>query len=272
MSKIYIGTSGWVYKDWQGLFYPKDLPQNKWLEYYSQKFKTVEVNSTFYHQMKPSTFAGWSKKVPKDFVFSIKANRFITHVKRLLDCGWPLERLLEQVKGLGDNLGPVLFQLPPRMKVDEKRLEAFLNELRQPKAGPPLAEATNQELKVVFEFRDESWFQDSVFKILGKYNVALVINDSPHFPRPPSAIASGVSGQAKAEWITTDFIYIRFHGPSALYSSEYSNSQLKIWAAKIKRLKNSGISVFGYFNNDVSGFAVKNAKTLASMVGNLGNY
>lgn len=239
MPKVLIGTSGWVYNDWAGIFYPGNLPQNKWLEFYSQNFKTVEVNSTFYHQMKAETFANWTKKVHKDFVFAVKANRFITHIKRLLDCGDPLKRLLEQVKSLGENLGPILFQLPPRWKADADRLEKFCKLL--PKNN-----------LFAFEFRDKSWFNDKIFKILKSKNVAVVVNDSVHFP--------------KKEKITANFIYIRFHGPSALYSSEYSDSQLKIWAVKIKRLKNSGISVFAYFNNDVSGFAVGNAKTLNSML------
>lgn len=242
MSKIFIGTSGWVYSDWQGVFYPDNLPQNKWLEFYSQHFATVEVNSTFYHQMRPGTFVNWSKMVPKDFIFTIKANRFITHIKRLLDCSEPLNRLLEQLKGLGNNLGPILFQLPPRWRADEKRLDRFLYELR----------TLNSKLMVVFEFRDESWFKKSVLEFLKKYNVGLVINDSPHFP--------------KVEEITTDFTYIRFHGPSALYSSEYSEKELEIWAKKIKSWEKKRISVFAYFNNDVGGYAIKNARSLTKLV------
>ena len=250
MAKVLIGTSGWQYKDWsfdyaqdkQNYFYPPKLPISGWLEYYSQNFKTVEVNATFYHQMKPETFVKWAKVVPKNFIFSVKANRFITHVKRLLDCGDPLKRLLEQVKGLGDKLGPVLFQLPPRWKVDRERLSTFLNELR----------TMNSDLRVAFEFRDKSWFNDKIFKILKSQNVAVVINDSANFP--------------KTEEIAADFTYIRFHGPSALYSSEYSDPELRIWAGKIKKWLKNKINVYAYFNNDVGGFAVGNAKTLNSML------
>lgn len=239
MSKVYVGTSGWQYRDWQGGFYPKKVPVSDWLEYYSKHFNTVEVNATFYHQMKPSTFAGWAVKVPTTFVFSVKANRFITHIKRLLDCDEPLKRLLEQVKELGNNLGPNLFQLPPRWKVNTQRLSTFCKPLPKEKL-------------FAFEFRDESWFQSKIFNILKNYNVAAVINDSPHFP--------------KTEEITTNFTYIRLHGPSALYSSEYSKTELKTWAAKIQKWLKSCITVFAYFNNDVGGFAVKNARTLISML------
>lgn len=251
MSKVLIGTSGWVYKDWAGIFYPGDLPQNKWLEYYSQNFKTVEVNSTFYHQMKPETFAKWRQKVAKDFIFSVKANRFITHIKRLLECGEPLKRLLEQVKDLGNNSGPILFQLPPALKANENRLKSFINKLRTTNGGKASL-LRSAEVKTCFEFRDKSWFQDKVFNILRKYNVATVINDSPHFP--------------KVEEITGDFTYIRFHGPSALYSSEYSNRELKVWTSKIKKWLKNKIDVYCYFNNDVGGFAIKNATTLIQML------
>lgn len=244
MAKILIGTSGWMYWGWKGVFYPEDLSASEWLSFYSKNFETVEVNSTFYHQIRPSTAANWVKKVPKDFIFAVKANRFITHVKRLLDCSEPLKRLSEQAKGLSDNLGPVLFQLPPSWKADGKRLEFFLHELR----------TINQELITVFEFRQQSCFFEPIFKILVKYNAGIVINDSPHFPETSE--------------ITANFTYIRFHGPSGLYSSEYSDSELAIWAKKIKNWEKSGIDIYAYFNNDVGGFAVKNAKTLIQMVGN----
>ena len=204
--------------------------------------------------------------MPKDFIFAVKANRFITHVKRLLDCSEPLKRLSEQAKGLGDNLGPVLFQLPPSWKANGKRLEFFLHELRTisaaNSAGPDISEERhsakgrpadfNQELITVFEFRHQSCFFEPIFKILVKYNAGIVINDSPHFP--------------KTREITANFTYIRFHGPSALYSSEYSDSELAIWAKKIKNWAKSGVRVYGYFNNDVGGYAVKNARTLIEMV------
>jgi len=255
MAKIHIGTSGWVYGEWQEIFYPEDLPQREWLEYYSQRFKTVEVNSTFYHQMKPSTFSQWRQKVPKDFVFAVKANRFITHIKRLLDCGEPLERLLEQVKGLGGKLGPILFQLPPRWKADTKRLETFLVLCSQFIAHGNKKSVNGEPSTVnrfVFEFRDVSWLNVEIFKILRNYNTAAVINDSNVFP--------------KTEEITADFVYIRLHGPASLYSSEYSKKELAVWSEKIKNWLKTGFDVYAYFNNDVGGYAVKNARTLIQMI------
>jgi len=257
MAKIYIGTSGWVYPHWQGFFYPKDLSEKDWLSFYAKTFKSVEVNSSFYHSMVKKVYEGWREKVPDDFVFAVKASRFITHVKRLNDCQKPLIRLLEESSGLGKKRGVILFQLPPHWKADKQRLEAFLVLCSRftvygNKKFMNNEPTTINRSRFAFEFRDKSWLEDSILAILKKYNAALCIQDSPDWP--------------SKEQVTADFIYLRFHGGKMLYTSNYSDSQLKKWAAKIKNWLASGLDVFAYFNNDAMGYAVRNAKTLEDLI------
>jgi len=239
MAKAFIGTSGWVYPHWQGFFYPKDLPEKNWLAFYSKSYKSVEINSSFYHSMARKVYEGWNQKVPNDFVFAIKSSRFITHVKKLKDCQEPLERLLDESSGLEKKRGVILFQLPPRWKADVKRLMSF-------SASFP------KEVRFAFEFRDESWLADDILKILEKKNCALCIQDSPYWP--------------SREVITANFVYLRFHGGRLLYTSNYSDKELSKWAEKIKKWLDQGLDVFAYFNNDAMGYAIENAKTLEEMV------
>jgi len=242
MAKIYIGTSGWVYPHWKGFFYPKDLREKDWLSFYAKTFKTVEINSSFYHSMGKKVYEEWSKKVPDDFVFAVKANRFITHVKRLNDCQEPLTRFFEESLGLEKKRGVILFQLPPRWQANKERFDLFLHQLR----------TLDSEIRIAFEFRDKSWLEDSILAILKKYNAALCIQDSPYWP--------------SRQEITADFIYLRFHGGKMLYTSNYSNKELKQWSEKIRSWFGQGLNIFAYFNNDAMGYAVQNAKTLKEMV------
>lgn len=252
MTSTFIGTSGFSYSHWQGLFYPPDLKQKDWLRFYSQHFDTVEVNATFYHSMKPATFEKWRKAVGSSFVFSIKASRFITHIKRLKGCENPLKNLMDGIRALrrvSNEVGPrkarsnlldvVLFQLPSRWRANPERLKAFVKIL--PK-----------DFRFAFEFRDESWLTPEIYEILKRANCALVIQDSPDWP--------------KAEEITADFTYLRFHGAKKLYSSSYTQKELESWAKKIKNWLKKGFDVYSYFNNDALGHAVENAKTLKDLV------
>lgn len=266
MANYYIGTSGWQYGDWSfdyaqdklNYFYPPKLPKRKWLEYYSGHFKTVEINATFYHQMKPTTFANWARTVPEDFVFAVKASRFITHIRRLKNATGSMNRFIRPTVSLGKKLGPILFQLPPRFKADEKRLGKFLElstEILGHKKTSKYSELRthHSKLKLAFEFRDPSWFSESIYKILRKYNAALVIAESgDHWP--------------SAEVITADFTYLRFHGEGGSYASKYTDEELKVWASKIKKWQKTGFDVYAYFNNDVGAFAVDNAKTLLKLI------
>lgn len=238
MAKIYIGTSGWSYSHWgKGIFYPEDLPKRQQLEYYSQMFNSVELNASFYHLPLTQTFKNWYQRTPKDFLFAVKASRYITHIKKLEGSGW--SRFIIRAKYLQEKLGVILFQLPPSWKSDSQRLEKFISKL-------------SAQYKYVFEFRHNSWFCEEIYHILEKHNIGLCIADSPHFPF--------------REKITSGFVYLRFHGARSLYSSRYSKAELQKWAKKIKIWASQGLDIYAYFNNDAQGFAIENARELCGLV------
>ncbi len=232
---IRIGTSGWYYNHWAGLFYPDQLPKSKWFEYYAKDFDTVEINNTFYQLPKQQTFELWHKQAPKNFLYTIKANRYITHIKRLKDPAESLERFFERVYILKENLGPILYQLPPNFHKDLDRLKAFIKLL--PKDVPS-----------VFEFRHKSWFSQDTFELLGQFGVGFCIHDMP--------------GVISPRVITADIIYIRFHGPTGKYEGNYSKSALQNWAQWVKENSREARSVYVYFNNDIHANAVRNARQL----------
>lgn len=239
MAEVWIGTSGFSYPHWgKGVFYPSDLPQTKWFEYYCQHFKTVELNVSFYRLPKKETFTGWRKRAGKDFIFAVKGSRYITHIKRLKDCQEPIKTFFKNANGIKGKNDVVLWQLPPRYKANLERLSQFLKLL--PK-----------NWRYAFEFRDESWLTDEIYKILGKYNAAIVFQDSP--------------GWSIANEITADFVYLRFHGKTHLYSSCYTEDELKDWAKKIKNWQKRGWDCYAYFNNDALGYAIENAQTLKKL-------
>lgn len=236
---LYIGTSGWSYRDWAGAFYPSGLPQRSWLPYYAQHFSTVELNSPFYRLPPRKTFAGWRDKVPPGFLFAVKASRFITHVKRLEDAAEPLGRLFEAVEGLGEKRGPILFQLPPKMKVDVERLAAFL-------AGLP------KGWRTTFEFRHASWFRDEVYALLKQADAALCIASTPRYPLEVRATAS--------------YAYARLHGSKRLYASKYTEEELREWAESFAGFLRDGLDVYVYFDNDCRAYAVDNAQRLGDLL------
>ncbi len=237
--KIYVGTSGWNYKHWVGLFYPEKLPQREMLRFYANHFDAVEINNSFYQLPKLTTFANWRETVPRNFTFAVKASRFITHMKKLKAPITSSRKLFTHVDRLGDKLGPILFQLPPHWHCDTVRLARFL------KAMP----AT---YRYVFEFRDESWLQPKVYRLLAQHNVALCIHDL---------------GNGGPREITADFTYVRFHGPGkSAYSGSYDRSVLRTWASRIERWQRSLDSVYVFFNNDIGGHAIRNAITLRELL------
>ena len=248
MKKLHIGTSGWVYSHWEGVFYPKDLPPKDKLKYFSQHFKTTEINYSFYHLPRPSTYQNWYKQVPEDFLFAIKASRFITHIKRLNGVKEAWKQFLENALYLKEKLGPILFQFPPSFKATGegiKRLTKFLKLLSLDR------DRVSIELKCAFEFRHKSWCDEKIYKLLKKYNVAWVIADSPNYP--------------KAEEVTADFAYIRMHGSKVLFSSKYTKKELSSLSQKIKKWLKQGLDVYCYFNNDAYGYAIENAKELLKL-------
>jgi uncharacterized protein YecE (DUF72 family) len=240
--KYYIGTSGWHYEHWRGLYYPVELAKPKWLRFYAEQFSTVELNNSFYHLPSEKAFITWRELVPENFVFAVKVSRFITHIKKLRNIGSALENFLSRACFLQHKLGPLLYQLPPSMKRNDEVLENFLSSL------PP-------EYQHVFEFRHESWIDDAIFEILRRHNVGLCVFDMPGFTCPVEA--------------TSDFAYIRFHGSGGMYSSCYSDEELSQWANKIAQLGKKVKAVYIYFNNDAEAFAVKNALTLRKLIDTL---
>lgn len=235
MARYLIGTSGWHYDDWRGRFYPEKLPKAQWLEFYAGHFPTVEINNTFYRLPSEKAVDNWNKTVPSGFIFSVKVSRFITHVKKLKDTGEALNNFMSRISPLHDKLGPLLYQLPPGMRRNDAVLIGFLQGL-------------SGEHKHVMELRHESWLNEHVFDILRSYNAGLCVFDIPGLSCPLLA--------------TTDFAYIRFHGRDSLYSSCYTDEELTGWAKNITELSANLETVYVYFNNDVAGYALKNAVTL----------
>ena len=239
MPEYYVGTSGWHYDHWRGLFYPENLAKPKWLGFYAAHFTTVELNNSFYHLPSEAAFTNWRKLSPEGFVFAVKVSRFITHIKRLRNAEEPLNNFLSRADFLQNKLGPLLYQLPPNMKRNDEALEAFISIL-------PC------QYRHVFEFRHESWLNDGVFNILRRHDVGLCVFDMPDLKCPLVA--------------TADFAYIRFHGSIGLYSSCYGEEELSDWAKKIVQSGQKLKTVYIYFNNDAETYAVRNAQALSQML------
>jgi uncharacterized protein YecE (DUF72 family) len=240
MAEVRIGTSGWLYPPWRGPFYPAKLAQARWLEHYAGRFDTAEINGTFYRLPTQATVARWREATPPGFVFSWKASRFITHMKRLRDPADSLNRVFAPMEALGRKFGPVLFQLPPQMRPDLPRLSDFL----------ALLPADHRH---VIEFRDPAWYTEPVFAKLAEHRIALCISDHHHAPAP---------------WIATaPFAYVRGHGPDGRYAGSYSDGTLKAWAVKIAGWRAEGRDVFTYFDNDVGCAAPEDARRLKRLLG-----
>ncbi|MEX5216819.1 MAG: DUF72 domain-containing protein [Nitrospira sp.] len=246
MAQLLIGTSGWTYASWKGPFYPKDMPSRKYLEFYAGEFPTTEVNYSFYHLPKISTYERWRALVPDKFLFAVKASRFITHIKRLHDAQEAWQTFVQNASALGTHLGPILFQFPPSFRADHDRLSRFLETAQEP------VSQTNP-LRLVCEFRHDSWFTDETYRLLNQQGAALCIADGSKYVR--------------RDVITADFTYIRYHGRERMFASDYSDEELAGEATRIRRYRREGLDVFIYFNNDAMGHAVKNAQALRALLG-----
>lgn len=240
MPELQIGCSGFSYQHWKGLFYPEDLSQRKWLEYYSNVFRSVELNVTFYRLPRPATFDAWHQQVPPDFVFSLKGSRFISHVKKLCDPAEPLKVFFESALRLKEKLAVVLWQLPPSFKMNHDRFAAFLSQLR------------SYPVRHAFEFRHESWIAPHIIDLCTMHGIGLCMADWPTFIDDLP--------------MTADFVYMRRHGHGGSYATRYSMAELQKDAARIRNYLNSGKSVFIYFNNDAHGYAPENAQQLRELL------
>ena len=232
-----VGCSGWQYRHWRGDFYPASLPQHAWLEYYAQRFDTVEINNAFYRLPEASAFQQWRRRAPRGFEYSVKASRYLTHMKKLKDSQAPIERFFERARYLGRSLGPVLFQLPPHWAVDVERLETFLT-------------ALPRRHRYTIEFRDPSWYAENVLALLASHEVALCLHD--------------MAGSESGKVVTGPFVYVRLHGSQGArkYSGTYSDEALDQWAKWLSDRLRAGKSVYAYFNNDAGGHAPRDAMRL----------
>lgn len=235
----YVGTSGWNYKHWEGNFYPEGMRPKDWLKFYSEKLLTVEINNSFYRLPDIKTFKSWEKNTPEKFIFSVKGSRYITHMKKLKDPEQSSRKLFSGIKHLKKKLGPILFQLPPHWKFNKERLLKFLKSLPG-------------EYRYTFEFREKSWWNEEVFELLNQHNAAFCIYE--------------LAGTLAPKEITADFVYIRLHGPGDKYQGDYSRKELSFWAGSILLWQEKDKDVFIYFDNDDSGYAVKNALELQDML------
>ena len=240
---IRIGCSGWHYKSWHGLIYPASLPPAGWLRAYTGRFSTVELNNSFYRLPSEATFASWREQVPRDFVFAVKASRFLTHIKRLREPEEPLERLLSHAAPLGPTLGPLLYQIPPRWFPDPERLEAFLAALPE-----RLTPGSRRRLQHVLEVREPRGYEPWVIELLQRYGVTLCVHDMAGSESPLITVGP--------------IAYIRLHGYGAKYGGSYPDDVLDEWAVWIRRVMAEGRDVFVYFNNDINGYAVYDAERL----------
>ena len=236
-----VGCSGWSYEDWRGPVYG-DRPARAWLATYAERFDTVEVNATFYRLPDRRTAATWAGETPPGFAFAVKVSRFLTHVKRLRETATHLPLLLDRIEPLAraGKLGPLLWQLPPTFLRDDERLERALAD------SPP-------GLRHAIELRHASWLADDVLHLLQAHNAALVLADRPG------------GGQLPGDEPTADFVYIRFHQGTRGRRGNYSRTELRDWAGRIRRWA-SRRDVFAYFNNDWKGFAPANASTLRTLL------
>lgn len=244
LADVHVGCSGWNYKAWRDRFYPGRLPARLWLSFYIRHFDTVEVNNTFYRLPEASIFAAWRRQLPAGFVMSVKASRFLTHMKRLREPEEPVRRLLSRTAALGDRLGPILYQLPESFPRDLARLEDFLAVL------PP--RWRRRPLRHVIEFRNPSWYVSETFRLLERHQIALCLHDK---------LGSRISAP-----FVGPFVYVRFHGTSGQYRGSYSARDMQRWAAVLIDQWRDGRPVFAYFNNDPDAAAPANAATLRAML------
>ena len=237
---VLVGTSGWQYRDWRGVLYPPGVPQRRWLEYYAERFPTVENDGTFYRLAQRTTFESWRDRTPAGFVMSVKASRYLTHVRKLTEPAEPVRRLMDAAGGLGDRLGPVLLQLPPTLKADPGALDDCLR-------------CFPASTRVAVEPRHASWWSEEIRQVLTARGAALCWAD-----RDEEAITP--------LWRTASWGYLRFHSGSGAPPPGYTTPALRTWANRLSETWASGETVYAYFNNDTGGAAVRDAGTFRALI------
>jgi uncharacterized protein YecE (DUF72 family) len=240
---LYIGTSGWSYEHWHGIFYPEDLRSDKYLEFYTTRFSCVELNSCFYHLPLKKTAEGWMNRTPESFKFCPKLSRFITHQMQLMSIEGAMEKFFAVFAEMKEKMGPVLIQLPPGLLYDEQRMRYFFELIKE----------EYSQFRFAVEIRNKSWINDNFFGLLKSYGIGFVIADSgkryPYY-----------------ETVTADFVYLRLHGREQLYASDYSENDLKQYAEMVSVWLDDNKKVWVFFNNDYHGYAVKNAEKLKEIL------
>jgi uncharacterized protein YecE (DUF72 family) len=240
---VYIGTSGWSYKHWKGLFYPEKMPAGKYLEYYISQFGCAELNASFYRLPTEKTVENWSKLIPRNFRLAVKLSRQITHYKRLKDSEDELKTFIDLFRPLHDRIGPILVQLPPSLKYDNNTAESFYKVLK----------TDYSTFKFVIEARHQSWFVEEAFGLAREYKIGWTIAESGgRYPRE--------------DVVTSDIVYIRFHGPGKSKTTGYTENELSDWAKKIRSWADKKPEVWVFFNNDGEGHAIMNARSLTDLL------
>jgi uncharacterized protein YecE (DUF72 family) len=235
--EIRIGCSGWSYPHWRKRFYPEKLPARDHFAFYAQHFNTVELNNSFYRQPPRERFVAWAEQAPSGFLFAVKGSRYVTHIKRLAVEPKSIDLVVDAARGLGDKLGPILFQLQANFHLDLERLQRFVAMLPA-------------DLRYTLEFRHDSWLVPPVFDVLRGRRIALCIPDHPKMP--------------KSFENTSDFAYVRMHQPPR--GLGYGEQALHTWAQRVLEWSGQQLDVFVYFNNDIEGHAIKDAQTLISLL------
>lgn len=242
IGQIRIGCSGWNYRHWRGGFYPEKLPVRCWFDHYSAEFDTVEINNSFYRLPSADCFAKWRDQAPPGFCYAVKANGFLTQAKKLKDCEEPLARMIAPMRQLGDRLGPILYQLPPRFAINLDRLRQFLDLLPA-------------DLVHVFEFRERSWLTTETLALLESHGASFCAHD--------------MAGSATERWAVGPVAYVRFHGGEGKYWGRYKDEVLLGWADWMTSQAQLGRTVWAFFNNDIHADAISDALTLRAMIGQL---
>jgi len=241
----FIGTSGFSYADWKGIFYPPEIKPAGYLAYYATRFNCIEINSCFYRIPRQSTIEKWTDSVPGDFKFCPKLYQGITHYRRFKNCEELLENYFEAFSPMKSKLGPILIQLPKSFAFQYDVVKAFFE----------LLEKDYSEYQFAIETRHVSWYEEDALGLLSQYHIAHTISDAGahHFPTHFA--------------VTSDDIYLRFHGREQLYATDYKDVDLKVYAVLIKDWMKEGKRIFAFFNNTMHGYAINNALTLRVMVG-----